>query len=360
MPPAKPKKTIALRFSRNQYVQRGTDPLHHDISALAVSGDDLFVACDETASIERLVRDGAGFGHHTHLRLGEFFTLPDGPDGEMDIEGLSISDDTLWVVGSHSLKRERPQRDENGSVVALDRMMEIEHSPNRYFLGCVPLVRDENGRLMLCSEVDGRRAASIAMKRRRSRLLKWLRDDAHLGPFLCIPSKENGFDVEGIAAKGDRVWIGLRGPVLRGHAVILELQFKLTKRGHLKALRIDGRQRYRKHVFDSAGLGVRDLCFDGTDMLVLVGTPLASDGPARVLRWRDAAYDTTSGVIQPDRLQAVVELPYRGDADHPESMGLLPAPRGGHQGLLVVYDSPHASRLSSRPPQLLADVFGMP
>ena len=113
-------------------------------------------------------------------------------------------------------------------------------------------------------------------------------------------------------------------------------------------------------MFDSAGLGVRDLCFDGNDLLVLVGTPLASDGPARVLRWRDAAYDTTSGVIEPDRIDSVVELPYRGEVDHPEGIALLPHGRGGQAGLLVVYDSPHESRCTGRPPQLLADVFAMP
>lgn len=89
-------------------------------------------------------------------------------------------------------------------------------------------------------------------------------------------------------------------------------------------------------------------------------TPLASDGPARVLRWRDAVYDTTSGVIEPDRLETVVELPYRGEVDHPEGMALLPNGKGGQSSLLVVYDSPQESRRSDRPPRLLADVFAMP
>ena len=31
--------------------------------------------------------------------------------------------------------------------------------------------------------------------------------------------QENGLDIEGIAVEGDRVWLGLRGPVLGGHAV---------------------------------------------------------------------------------------------------------------------------------------------
>ena len=50
-----------------------------------------------------------------------------------------------------------------------------------------------------------------------------LADDEHLGPFLGIPGKDNGFDVEGVAVLGERVVLGLRGPVLRGWAVLLGL-----------------------------------------------------------------------------------------------------------------------------------------
>ena len=39
-----------------------------------------------------------------------------------------------------------------------------------------------------------------------------------------IPGKDNGIDCEGLAVAGDRVFIGLRGPVLRGWAMIIELQ----------------------------------------------------------------------------------------------------------------------------------------
>ncbi len=51
-----------------------------------------------------------------------------------------------------------------------------------------------------------------------------LEDDEHLAPFLAIPGKDNGLDVEGIAVRGDRVLLGLRGPVLRGWALVLELR----------------------------------------------------------------------------------------------------------------------------------------
>lgn len=57
-----------------------------------------------------------------------------------------------------------------------------------------------------------------------------------MGPFLKagIPGKDNGFDIEGIVVFPDEsggiediwVFVELRGPVLRGWAILLELQVK--------------------------------------------------------------------------------------------------------------------------------------
>ena len=57
-------------------------------------------------------------------------------------------------------------------------------------------------------------------------LTEALRGDEHLGSFLAIPGKDNGFDIEGLAVAGERLFIGLRGPVLRGWAVILEVELR--------------------------------------------------------------------------------------------------------------------------------------
>ena len=68
------------------------------------------------------------------------------------------------------------------------------------------------------------RAARLAGGRKNDALTRALRDDPHLGPFLSIPSKDNGFDIEGLAAAPNgRLFLGLRGPVLDGWACILEI-----------------------------------------------------------------------------------------------------------------------------------------
>ncbi|MBM6582202.1 DUF3616 domain-containing protein [Microvirga sp. BT689] len=334
---------IDLVFADWRPLRHVQDPLYKDLSAVARIGDSLFLACDETASVERLrrMKDGQ-FGEHRHFGLDELVDLPDGAKGEMDIEGLCAVDGFLWIVGSHALKRSKPKRDESEADDALRRMEQVGRESNRHFLGRIPLVEEAPGLFMPTHSNDGRRAAWAKFGKGKSALNDWVADDPHLGPFLTIPAKENGFDVEGLAARGDRIWLGLRGPVLRGHAVVLDLEIAEKTPGRLKARRIDGERRYRKHLLDTRGLGIRDMRFDGNDLLLLVGPTMSLEGPAFVLRWRDAVHADVSGVIAPDRIEIVAELPYRLHADHPEGIDLWA--EAGPEALLVIYDAPALER----------------
>jgi hypothetical protein len=182
-----------------------------------------------------------------------------------------------------------------------------------------------------------------------------LADDPHLGPFLHTPSKENGLDVEGLAVRGNRVWLGLRGPVLRGHAVVLDLELTEKASGRLKARRIDDRRRSRKHLVDTHGLGIRDMRLDGGDLLLLVGPTMPREGPALVLRWRDAVHGEGSGVIAPDRIETAAELPYQLHVDHPEGLELWPEADPG--ALLIIYDALAPERTDPNTFMVRADVI---
>ena len=108
-----------------------------------------------------------------------------------------------------------------------------------------------------------------------------LQDDPYLGPSLAIPAKENGLDVEGLAVLGDRVLLGLRGPVLRGWATILEVEPQPDPQDPSRLTL--GSPPYRQHFLDLDDLGVRDLCRDGNDVLVLAGPSMGLDGPGPCL-----------------------------------------------------------------------------
>jgi hypothetical protein len=347
---------VSLVFSDWRPLRHVEDPLHKDLSAVAHVGDCLFLACDETASVERLRRmDDGSFGDHQHFSLDAYVDLPEGPEGEMDIEGLCAADGYLWVVGSHSLKRRKPNRGKNDGQVSLLRMEEVIREDNRYFLGRIPLTQEGPGIFAPTQSDGGRRAAWLEFGKEHSVLAEWLSDDPHIGPFLAIPSKENGLDIEGLAAHGDRVWLGMRGPVLRGHAVVIDLELKEKTPGRLSARRVDGERRYRKHFLDTRGLGIRDMRLDGDDLLLLVGPTMSLEGPAHVLRWRDAVHDDTSSVIAYDRIEMVADLPYKLHVDHPE--GIEHWPDAGPGALLVIYDAPAPERTDPETYTVRADVI---
>lgn len=362
-----PESTVELRFRDEDELELVDDPLREDLSALAVVGRTMFTACDETATVERLLQDTGGhYGNHHSISMGHFFDLPDGPDGEMDIEGLGVDDGWLWVVGSHSLKRDKPGEDDDHDE-ALAELTEIDVDPNRWFLGRLPLRDDGDGVFTPVAELEvaseTRRAACLKMKDDgRNTLTKKMDDDPHLGPFLDVPSKDNGFDVEGIAVRGDRVWLGLRGPVLRGWAVVLELHMKTTKKDHLKPRRIgeDG-QRYRKHFCDLGGLGIRDLVFDGDALLILSGPTMDLDGPVAVHRWETALDAHHHTVLGRDEVVHVLDLPHGRGGDHPEGIAIA-QPRDGrfNPRMLVVHDDPAPERLDPSRRTLTADVHPVP
>jgi hypothetical protein len=347
---------VELTFSDPAALQRLDDPVAKDLSAVARAGNCIFLACDEAAGLERLTKDADGrYGAHQHILLADVFDLPGGPDQEMDIEGLAAVDGYLWIVGSHSLKRKKPEGTDGEGVQALARMEEVEREANRYFLGRVPIEEEVPGVFAIQAEAGDRRAACLSTGVKGG-LAQWLRKDPHLAPFLKVPAKENGLDIEGIAVRGERVWLGLRGPVLGGHAVVLELALKEAKgrRLKLRAIGPDGR-RYRKHLLDTGGLGIRDLRLDSDDLLLLVGPTMALEGTAHVLRWHGAVADETEGMVPTHQLELVADLPYSRKMDHPEGLELWPD--GGSDAFLVVYDAPGPERLDASSRTVRADVL---
>ena len=362
-----PETMVELRFRSEAELELVDDPIREDASSLAVAGHNLYTSCDETATVECLLRDGDGvYDHHVTVALGEVFDLPDGPDGEMDIEGLAVDDGWLYVCGSHSLKRDKPDEDDDHES-ALAELTDIDVDPNRWFLGRLPLEPSDGGRLLPVAEaeVDGdvRRASCVKMKDDgRSTLTKAMDEDPHLAPFLGVPSKDNGFDIEGIAVRGDRVWLGLRGPVLRGWAIVLELELKTTKKkGWLKPRRIgaDG-ERYRKHFCDLGGLGIRDLAFDGDTLLLLTGPTMDLDGPVAMYRWADVLDTDHHTVLGRDEVVRVADLPHGDGVDHAEGVAVVEPDDGRFRPrLLVVHDNPAPDRLVGDH-ALLADVHPVP
>jgi hypothetical protein len=351
--PAERIDTVTFHLGDHSLVDVSADEMLDELSACEQTGRCLWIACDETATVERLItKDWRRFGEHRAFRLGEFFDLPAGPTGRMDIEGLARDGGYLWIVGSHSLARKRPKRGTTDPEKALARLTRVKREANRYFLGRVPLARDEQPDIFrldkrATDEDSGavREAACVAMTDGRNALIDALADDIHFAPFLDVPAKENGFDIEGIAARRDRVFLGLRGPVLAGWAAIIELRLEAAEPGRLELRNVGPQgERYRKHFLDLNGLGIRELTFDGDDLLILTGPTMDLDGPIELFRWPKALDSEQPDAVTRNRLERVMDVPFGDRADHAEGIIFFDRPNSD-PALLVIYDSPDPSRL---------------
>ncbi|WP_462186646.1 MULTISPECIES: DUF3616 domain-containing protein [unclassified Frankia] len=357
-------KTIPIRFADGA----GVVDVAESLSTLKGDGRCLWLAGDETVTIERttLSPAGDGFADHVSFSVADLLPLPEEPadDGtqlEIDLEGMDRHGDYLWFVGSHSLARKRV-RPQHATEQALARLAKVSSNANRYLLGRIPVMRVRGLPTLVASAPDpaspggGRLTAAALGLSKPTRLTKALKDDDHLDRFLKIPSKDNGLDVEGLAVVGERIYLGLRGPVLRGWAVVLELRLTEGDGQDLLLAPIDGDGRYRKHFLDLDGLGVRDLLASGDDLLLLAGPTMDLDGPVRIYRWRGAAQAPTSVVVTDEAIERILDLPVGEGDDHPEGIALMP---GDPSSLLVVHDSPAARRRPHRH-EILADVVPLP
>jgi hypothetical protein len=341
--------------------------IRESLSAVVQTGPHLWLGCDETATLERVTRlEDGRYGDHRTYRIEDVLDLPGGGKGEVDVEGLAWAPPYLWIVGSHGRKRGKPDPDE-GVEKAFAELADVDQDGNRYLLARIPLEEDPRGGGLVPRRAcpDPRdpsatlTAARLKGKGQQSALMRAIGDDEHLRRYLKVPGKDNGFDVEGLAAAEGRLFLGLRGPVVRGWAVVLEVQPGKTSRPErlkLKRIGPDGR-RYRKHFLDLDGLGVREITADGDDLLVLAGPTMAVRAPATLFRWRGAVKLEADSITGRDPLEHLLDLPHDvdGGEDHPEGICCLENGGSGETEVLVVYDSGGPGRQDGD--AVVADVF---
>jgi hypothetical protein len=330
-----------------------------DISAAAFSPDgSLWVGSDEMIGVEKLSPVGChSYGKHQRFLLQNYINLFNTED-EMDIEGMDFSDNYLWLTGSHSTKRKKPKKDD--LETNLERMATITTDLNRFVLARIPIINGDLIKSYTPHEGNSLNAACLQTTEERNILFDLLAEDRHLKPFITngIPSKDNGLDIEGLAVKDGRLFLGLRGPVLRGWAIVIEIEPIETESGilGLKEITDDG-AKYKKYFLDLNGLGVRELCWQNDDLIILAGPTMALEGEMQVFRWHDAG-QSEGTVIQEqaeDELVALFDLPFTIGSDHAEGLALYSCWES-EDGLMVFYDSPDERRLKGDK-QIFVDVF---
>jgi len=349
-------RSVTLEFSSEPPEE--DKQLRDSLSAIVRVGSELWLASHERTRLERLsAKVGTTFGGHTSFLLSSLFSLPGGDDQEIDIEGLDCQDDAIWLVGSHSLKRGEPKKKDKTAEEKLGKLSSVKFEENRYTLARIPLEAEGQTGRRPSKAVP---AALLPRTKNANELMDALAEDKHLKRFFAVPGKDNGFDIEGLAVTGDRVFLGLRGPVLRGWALLLELEIEVHEKSRLQLSKIGSADRpYRKHFLPLRGLGIRELCILGTDLLILAGPTMDLDVPVKVFKWKNAIKTSGDSLVETSSLQELFEVPFGqgNDAgtDHAEGMTLFSNSESS-ASLLVVYDAPAKARkidLSS----VKADVF---
>ena len=364
------RQPYTLHFNSKLSLNADKKHVRDGLSTALLTGENLWLSCDERTTVERLRRTGPHeFGQHCSFQLTELLDLPADEEVEIDIEGMGEAGHYLWVVGSHSLKRKQPDDQHADVPKQIKKLSKTTADPNRYLLARIPLLLNEKtGDYELHKTAPHPtkaghtlRAAQLHGNGETNELLDLLAHDSHLKPFVNIPGKDNGLDIEGLAVNEEgQVFVGLRGPVLRGWAVVLELLPEEDKHGRLRLGKIEGATEtyYKKHFLDLGGMGLRELRQRGHDILLLAGPTMDLDGTIAVYRWANATRQTTDSLVPAEKMERIFDVPHghgpTAGQDRAEGMALL-----DDQHILIVFDSPTDARKTGAN-DIVADSYRLP
>jgi len=288
-----------------------------DISAIAYTAGFLVVGADEKASIQVLPRNVTVEAPvYAAGRVIQLFAAK----REMDIEGIARVGSTYYVAGSHSKKRRQAKMVDDGDTLTQEdnrkrfrKGVKEEEERNRVYR--LDIVSSDGGGLNLQAvnlvEVIGR--------------------DPVLGPFAQIPSKENGVDIEGIAVDGDSLYLGFRGPVLRGNfSPVMVLRFDDV----LGAENLEEFENYRLRYVNLGGRGIRDITKVNGGFLI-IGGPVGDMGSYELYFW--TGLDDITGVENPEgQITRLGEIPV---PDGAKAEGIaVKEETGTEYEIIVVYD----------------------
>lgn len=286
-----------------------------NISGIGIKGGFLILGSDEGAAIQVLKKTNP----NTYLSNKDQLIVLDESGEEIDIEGIAVGEEYVYVVGSHSRKRKKIKLDKSVKE-NLKRLSTIKIEPSREQLFRLKL--DANGQLI---------KGSI----KKISLRDIFANHPVFSLFQPIPSKENGIDIEGIAVneKLGEIYIGFRGPVLRGnYTPIMVLTFK---DGKFKQKKI---KKPELRYINLNGRGVRGIA-QYTDGFLILGGPVGDQPMSYQLYFWDGK-GMVPGEDNPEvshHIKQLCEIPLPNSKAKAEGIEFLKQEEGKVY-FLVVYD----------------------
>jgi hypothetical protein len=242
----------------------------------------------------------------TTLIPGKIIRLVDDDvKGDPDAEGVAYDAGYLYVTGSHGRSRYTDNAKDSSYVVFRFPVDELTGEP--------------------AFEVSDRKVADGI--NRSERLRDAIKSSGEIGSFYNQPLSKGGVNIEGIAVKEKRMYLGLRGPSLNEQAFILDIDTEaaFTKTGNLdasvKALKL-GRD-----------AGIRDLATVDEGILVLSGPVNEQPVEPALFHWNEK----TGALRKLGELQLPVRLQGKAKA---EILLVLEDTTGEPWRVLVMFDGP--------------------
>ncbi|KDN95872.1 DUF3616 domain-containing protein [Hydrogenovibrio marinus] len=276
-----------------------------NISGMVKTDQFLALATDEGTQIQILPQSSQGYVatnsgvidlNQTQRAIKEF-----------DLEAMAWQKPYLYVIGSHSKKRKKLKLD--WSVKKnMERITPVIDEPDRRVL-----FRVELSETLKPLHID------------KISLLNEIKNDPILSPFLAIPSKENGIDIEGLAVREHngktQLFVGFRGPVLRGNLTpILKLTLR-AKRFEVKKSKL--------LLVNLGGFGIRDMQAMEDGFLLLSGPVNAVPNRFSLYAW--------DGKTQLSPTHEKLALPTQQNEGNPEAIATQNLPGWG-QGIWMAKD----------------------
>lgn len=309
----KPKKNRPAEFKSSK-----------DVSGIACdSGKTLprlcLVADDETQGVQVVLLK------KRKLVAGGFIKLTnaqyDGKPVELDAEGVAFEAGRFYVIGSHGRARHEEssaEEDENNAKAAASRQL---------------------FRITLPASAVDLKTGKIVDKpdiKSSSALVTVLSGLDQIKEFYDQPLTNNGLTIEGLAVRDQRLFIGMRGPVLGADAIVLSMDESAAFDGrrpeptlHRLALDTDTSGKPR---------GVRDLARYRDGFLVLAG-PVNDPPEGTRIRTGDYSIYFWDGNSRTDRrvdlesygvkTKPEALLPLDGDADRVRVLLMFDGPENG-------------------------------
>lgn len=280
-----------------------------DISAIAAFSEYLVIGSDESQQEIQILQGNAEKSYKV-VQTVELPVDAENEGTEIDIEGMGMGSlTTLFVIGSHSLKR-RTVKSKRTYLSNRQRISTItaEARKNLIFKLTLDLA---NGEVQSVVGTSGLKAI--------------LERDAVLAPFVHIPSKENGVDIEALAAEDNTLYLGFRGPVLRGNYVpIMVTEF-------------DDLADYEIRYVNLGGNGIRDMAKVKDGFLLIAGPVGDGLGPYELFFWDGQDMIPGDQRVPEQHLQLIGQLELPSREAKAEGITVIKEEPGRYQAI-VVYD----------------------